>query len=457
MSNQQYHLIKRKLKSFLPHIVLCFFCLNSFAQSPIIGNYHIYFGSLHNHSNYSADAKGKPDSAYIFAKNTSKLDFLGLSEHCIYLTESNWDSLKIAAKSATKDSVFTAFYGFEWSSSSNFGHISIFNTDSFTTVLKSSTSTFLQICNWIELHNGIAFFNHPGRENSNGTEFMHFETAPINNIVGMELWNKANGFSVYYQNDGYFNNDTNKGFFDEALRRGWRIGASGSEDNHWATWGQYSNYRLAILAKANTHKDLTEALLHRRFYSTLDKNLALSFKIDSSVMGDSIFEGKHLLQIKAFDVDSELFTKFVLIKNGDTSQIWQTNSKNISIDDSINCKKGEYYYIIASQEDGDQAISSPIFIGNKKPQIIDTVKTNIKIGIDNIHISPNPFNEYITISNPESEEITIKIISSTGNVIYNSENIIDKAIKIVTSDYPIGIYFISIIRKENSTTYKLVK
>ena len=445
------------MKRILPYIILCFFCINSFAQSPIIENYHVYFGSLHNHSNYSADGTGKPSDAYSYAKNNSKLDFLGLSEHCIYLTQNEWDSLKTIAKSASEDSVFTAFYGFEWTSSSNFGHISIFNTDSFTTVLNSSTNTFLQICNWIELHNGIAFFNHPGRENSNGTEFMHFETAPINNIVGIELWNKANGFSLYYQNDGYFNNDTNKSFFDEALLRGWHLGASGSEDNHWANWGQYSNSRLAILAKANTHKDLTEALLHRRFYSSLDKNLALSFKIDSTEMGDSIFEAKHLFQIKAYDVDSELFTKFVLMKNGDTAKTWQTNSKNISIDDSIICKKGEYYYIIASQEDGDQAISSPIFIGNKRPQIIDTVKTSLDLENSNIHISPNPFHDFINISNPESENLTIELVSSSGKIFYFSKHINDKIIRINTLYYPAGIYIITIISEQKRITYKLIK
>lgn len=443
------------MKKNIYYIILCFFSIQSIAQNPHIGNFNIYYGSLHNHSNYSSDAKGSLDSAFSFAKNNSKLDFLGLSEHCIYLTQNEWDSLKAVTNLANKDSIFTAFCGFEWTSSSNFGHISIFNTDSFTTIKNNSTNTFQQICNWIVSNNGMAFFNHPGRENSNKTEFMHFESSPINNIVGIELWNRSNGFSMYYQNDGYFKNDSNKSFYDEALRRGWRFGASGSEDNHWANWGKYSNYRLAILAKANTQKDLTNALMLRRFYSSLDKNLALSFKIDSTEMGDSVCAGKHLLQIKAFDVDSELFNKFVLIKNGDTSKIWQTNAKNITIDDSINCNKGEYYYIIASQEDGDQAISSPIFVGKINQQIIDTVKTDIPIKDLPITISPNPFSDFITVSNPNEESIIIKIINLSGNCIYSTQT--DKTTNIQTLNYPSGIYSLLLIRKYDTLIFKLLK
>ena len=51
---------------------------------------------------------------------------------------------------------------------------------------------------------GIAFFNHPGNENTSGLEFNHFTTTPSDQIVGIDLFNRGDGFSNYYYNDGYY-------------------------------------------------------------------------------------------------------------------------------------------------------------------------------------------------------------------------------------------------------------
>ncbi|XOF33095.1 MAG: hypothetical protein ACL93V_13925 [Candidatus Electrothrix sp. YB6] len=62
----------------------------------------------------------------------------------------------------------------------------------------------------------------------------------------MELWNKNDDFDYY--TDGYYSSDGNKGHFDEALIRGWYIGASGSDDNQQGTWGTRNDFRIGVLA-----------------------------------------------------------------------------------------------------------------------------------------------------------------------------------------------------------------
>ncbi len=47
-----------------------------FGENPRFGDYTVYYGTLHNHSSFSADAKGDPQQAYIYARDSSKLDFL---------------------------------------------------------------------------------------------------------------------------------------------------------------------------------------------------------------------------------------------------------------------------------------------------------------------------------------------------------------------------------------------
>ena len=151
-----------------------------------------------------------------------------------------------------------------------------------------SASSLQDFISWLGSHpDGLAFFNHPGKEDYRGREFSHFTSAAADQIVGMELWNKGDGFNIFYYNDGYYPGD-NKGFFDEALERGWKIGAMGSGDNHSGTWGTAYPYRMAVLANNLTRSDILTAMRLRRFFSTLDKNLSLSFKINGREMGSTL-------------------------------------------------------------------------------------------------------------------------------------------------------------------------
>ena len=108
--------------------------------------------------------------------------------------------------------------------------------------------------------------------------------------------------------------DNNKSYFDEANSRGWKIGASGSGDNHFGTWGTAFPYRLAVLSNNLTRTDLLEAMRARRFFSTLDKNISLSFKINGMEMGSTIVGNNYTAQIQAADADGEIFNQVIIIQ-----------------------------------------------------------------------------------------------------------------------------------------------
>jgi hypothetical protein len=352
---------KIHLLSMFVFIACCFSSLNTFSQLSI-GGYNVYFGSLHNHTSYS-DGQGTPDQAYAYAKNTGGLDFFGLADHSEMLNSTEWSTIKTAANNANQDGIFTTFYGFEWSSFWSYGHVAVINTDDYCSYL--STNSFDKLLSWLNTRNGIAFFNHPGWESTAFKEFDHFTDTPSSKFVGMELWNDHDGFSKYYYNNGYYSNDGTKGYFDEALIRGWKIGASGSDDNHTATWGTATPMRMAVLANAKTRTDILNALIARRFYSTLDKNLTLSFKIGGSEMGSTVTAGMLVADILASDAENEVVTKIELRKNGAVINTWYPNQANPVISQQLTCSAGEYYYVKVTQYDGNEAISSPIFISGQ--------------------------------------------------------------------------------------------
>ena len=337
-----------------------------------IGGYNVYYGSLHNHSNVS-DGTGTPAEAYNYAKDTSHLDFFSLADHSGSIDATEWTAIKNAANAYNQDGVFAAFWGFEWSSSGAYGHIAVINTDDYCTTA-SPVNTFSALCTWLNSRECVAFMNHPGRENGGRTEFNHFTTTPSDKIAGMELWNKNVGFSTYYYNDGYYTSDGNKGYFDEAITRNWKIGASGSEDNHSGNWGNASNYRMAVLANAKTRTDIYAAIQARRFFSTLDKNIALSFKINGSEMGSTVMPGNYTMQILATDGDGEVFTSVKLVKNGVVVNTWTPNSANPNITQTLTCNTADYFYVIIKEADNDEAISSPVWCSgsNQPPSVAIT-------------------------------------------------------------------------------------
>lgn len=367
---------------------------------PTIGGFKVYYGHLHNHTGVS-DGTGTPAQAYAYARDVAHLDFFGLAEHSNLMSSSEWTTIKDAANSSNQDGTFTTFYGFEWTTLFSYGHVAVINTDDYCSNT-SPTSNFTGLLSWINARNGIAFFNHPGWDVLAFQEFNHFTNSPSARFVGMELWNDHDGFSKYFYNDGYYSNDGSKGYFDEALVRGWKIGAAGSDDNHTSTWGTATDYRVGVLANSLSRSEILNAFLARRFFSTLDKNLSISFKINGAEMGSTIPGGTWNAVIKASDANGEIFTKVVLIKNGAVLNTWNPWIAQPDIIQSIACNNGDYFYIKVTQADGDEAISSPIFISatsNQPPSVSITSPANNAVFSegDQITISANAIDSDGTI------------------------------------------------------------
>lgn len=349
-------------KTFRLLLLLGFLLSVTFSQAQVsIGGFNVYYGHLHNHCSVS-DGTGTPDAAYNYARNTGKLDFFSLADHSSYITDAEWTSMKAAADKYNQEGVFTALWGFEWTENV-LGHVAVINSENYITAA-SPYNTFAGLCSWLNNNECVAFFNHPGRNNSTGKEFDHFAGVPTDKFVGMELWNKNDRFPVYYYTDGYYPYDGNQSWMDEAINRGWKIGAAGSEDNHSGTWGTATSSKLAVLAQANNRTEIYNALKARRFFTTYDKNLALSFKIGGNEMGSAITGGSYEFNILAADGDGELFSQVQLLKNGTVIQSWNPNTGQVNLAGNMNFLYGEYYYIRVKQADGDEAISSPVWVGS---------------------------------------------------------------------------------------------
>jgi hypothetical protein len=185
-------------------------------------------------------------------------------------------------------------------------------------------------------NNCFAFFNHPGQY---GYDFDNFLGYFSDKIVGMELWNRNDD---YYDKGSATGPNDNGIWYNNALGKGWYIGATGSGDNHYRDWGTLNEWRMAVLAKEKTRESIYDAIKARRFYSTRDKNLVLTFTCNGAQMGSKIkIKGGRLdVMIEASDGDGEIFSKIYLLKNGRRIQTWKPNSTNPHVTTTVNGSTG---------------------------------------------------------------------------------------------------------------------
>ena len=330
---------------------------------PRVSKFEVYYGTLHNHTAVS-DGNGSNADAFVYARDIGGLDFLGITDHDSDLDFVKYSDLKTTADQFNSDGRFVTFYGYEWSAES---HMTVLNSSSLASSTDPKYGTLGRLAEWLSVQpDAIAFFNHPGSWPS--CNFDGFSFGPkTDKIVGMELFNYEEDFGRFYYNDGYYSDDGGLSWFDEAIQQGWKIGAAGSSDTHIRDWGTAQDFRLAVLATAKTRRAILDALRSRRFYSTLDKDLRLSFELNGEPSGAAIRPGTYNAVIKAADGGLEKFTEVKLLKDGLVIQTWSPRSSNPVLTRRVTGKAGDYFYVLVRQEDGDEAISSPIYVA--KPDL----------------------------------------------------------------------------------------
>ena len=207
---------------------------------------------------------------------------------------------------------------------------------------------------------GLAIFNHPAQYGSDS--FEHFNLPKTQRIVGMELWNR---------NKDYFSRKGNTGesYYDEALQKGWYIGAGGGQDNHDRSWGIMNKSRMAVLAEDLSRDNIMEALKERRFYSTLIDGVALSFKCNGQHMGSVLVDDDNGIRDRECTVDvssDHKFTWIELIQNGDYVL---TSIENPTLPFTATMQAvddDEYIYAVLYQGCDWKVVTSPIFFKTEK-------------------------------------------------------------------------------------------
>ncbi len=395
-----------------------------------------YFGQIHSHSNFS-DGAGTPVDAFNYVIEKGAVDFFALTDHSNYFDsadnlgtfdnensgiqlngKSKWKTYKeiIEGYNNREDlkGKFLALYGFEmtWTKSGiDFGHMNTFETNGFVSrndpLFNEKTESkglirYYDAISKLEDKYTFSQWNHPGDTFGSFGNFAHYKPEYDKAIHLVEV---GNGESKVGSN-GYWRSYS---AYDEALAKGWRVAPSNNQDNHKGKWGDANTTRTVVLARELTKESIVGAIRSQRVYATEDDNFKINYKVnDRFGMGDNI--------------PTEGDVKFSIgVEDPDSSDVIGTVSRSGENGEEHSAK---YYYVKVVQQDGDIAVTAPVWSGEVKIAGVDSVKTNKKdIGKgESVEVSVkfrNDNDDEVNFSKVDIVEIVDgveKILATTTNV-----------------------------------------
>lgn len=356
-----------------------------FLSSTIIfaADVNLYYGQLHSHTSFS-DGQGSVDEAYIYAREEAGVDFLAITDHSNQLdndfavsisdgtASTEWQTGLATANKYNEAGHFAAIYAFEmtWSASTGkWGHMNTYNTPGFESRNNKEMDLKNYYATLATIPGSVSQMNHPGNAFGDFANFGYYSKEADKVVTLIEV---ANGEGDV-RGSGYY---PSYEYYTKALDMGWHLAPTNGQDNHAGEWGNANTARTVVEAVELTRESVYDALRNMRVYATEDENLAISYKLNGHTMG-SILENQDALDfaVIVYDPDeTDELKKVELITDGGkvaaaaTEGIWK-----FSLDPTID---STYFYLRATQTDGDIAVTAPIWIGDKENLGISAIKSS---------------------------------------------------------------------------------
>lgn len=398
--------------------------------------HQLYYGQLHAHTTYS-DGSGSLTDALNYITSLSEsanVDFVAFTDHSNYFdtkAEANdaqaiydvskatvqsqelWQEFKteIDHFNASQTEV-VALGGFEMTWSGGPGHINTFNTPGVVsrnnTMLNNKTDdagmkAYYNLLSQAEGEKSISQLNHPGKTFGNFSDFAHWNPVIDSRVQLVEVGNGEGAIG----SGGHFPSYEQ---YTMALDKGWHVAPTNNQDNHKGRWGNANDARDVILTDDFTEQGIYDALRERRVYATEDKNLEIYYTLNGEQLGSIIEEKPEVanIQVEVYDQDTadKISKVEVIVNSGRTAHTWDKAEELAT--GNLTCELAtteaiSYYYIRVTQEDGDLAVTAPVWVGETMKLGISSVESqsNTPVTGEELVITTKLFNS-------EEQDVTVK-------------------------------------------------
>ena len=341
---------------------------------PEKSEYNIYFGELHGHTRIS-DGNPTVDEYFINLRDNAKLDFGALSDHDHggigkeELFGQGWEYIKGKVKEYNKPHKFTTILAYERDSYPWYNNLVVYFNNHNAEMLAHSVDGEITRDELEKVLNrdDVLLIPHDTYSVEAGTDFECKDESVFTPLI--ELYSRGDCAEYFGNPWNVRESQCEGGFWQDALKRGAKMGVIGASDDHGCKNGivreeiegtaKYPGI-TAVLAKENTVEGVFEALKERRCYAFMGpERIGVDFRINGHYMGEEIKdEGDRGIYYK---IDSETSVKKVtLVKNCRDYMIF-TRSEQMIFDYKMETDC-DYYYLRIELCDGRLAWTSPIWI-----------------------------------------------------------------------------------------------
>lgn len=377
--------------------------------NPPESEYHIYVGEMHGHTDLS-DASPNIDTYFQIARDTAKLDFCTISDHDhgsplsselwktmeegnfhhahsseyykSYVEKkcSKWDIIREKVKEYVQPGTFTPILAYERDSYPWYNNLVIYFNS------YDAEITMPEVCGDMSEKELIEFLSredrivvpHTTSTPQSGCDFSTMDPALYTPLI--EVYSRW-GTDEYYDNPNPVRYGVKGGYWQDALKRGGKMGCIGGSDDHYGMPGMIMaeaphinlKYRFpgltGVLAKENTLESIFEAIKARRCYAFMGGRIEIDFRINGHYMGEEItLKEEEDRMIYMYVKADKPIKRMTLVKNCedmyhmDGNPLQDFHVMKEMFMDYKKVQDTDYYYLRVELEDGRFGWTSPIWV-----------------------------------------------------------------------------------------------
>lgn len=336
----------------------------------------VLWGDLHGHTLFS-DGRGTVEAYYDFAENVAGLDFCAVSDHAFELVDAMWEYAKQVTNRVNRPGRFVTFQAYEWSGNTQQGgdHNCYFLDDD--PPLYRSTNYYCP--------DNLQMGHDPAPKLAHVTDLFAALNRHLTdkNVFCIPHFGGRKGNPEFHDPkvqrliEIFSEHRRSEDWAGTYLARGHRLGIMASTDNHFGNPG-YGYLRpsydwehqeigmaaLAVRASEHTRRSIFDALYERRVYATSGDRIILDFKADGHPMG-SEFKTATAPELGVEVAGTAAVTRVEIKKDGRLVHTSEPGTNEFKLkwrDPDFAAGESCYYYVRIEQANGEEAISSPIWV-----------------------------------------------------------------------------------------------
>ena len=281
------------------------------ASNPILvreGSERIYWGETHAHSAF-AEGQGTIEEFFNFGRDDAALDFLGMSEHDIWLDDYEWSQMIDYTEAFNDPGSFVTFLSYEWTAPTEFGgHHNVF----FRTARNRNRAPTQYYPTLGALYKALRDQNDP----EDVLIIPHAHQAADYRLSDGQMENVVEIMSLH---------GTFEWFGRAYLSQGHEVGFIAASDDHFshpgygiARGGRQSarSGLAAVFAQEKTRDSIFGALKSRATYATTGERIILDYDFSGGKMGQRI-EATNQRELSLSVYGTAPLDQISVIKNGE--------------------------------------------------------------------------------------------------------------------------------------------